>query len=59
MRSGEFHTKAGASAVVSLHGGQLLSWRPLPYVEEQLYLSELAVMDGSSGCCQINLGIEL
>jgi glucose-6-phosphate 1-epimerase len=44
----EMHTQAGASAVISLHGGQLLSWKPLPCVEEQLYLSELAVMDGSS-----------
>lgn len=44
----EMHTKAGASAIVSLYGGQLLSWRPLPCTEEQLYLSEMAVMDGSS-----------
>ncbi|MBL4673253.1 MAG: D-hexose-6-phosphate mutarotase [Arenicella sp.] len=44
----EMHTQAGACAVISLHGGQLLSWKPLPHGQEQLYLSKTAVLDGSS-----------
>ncbi len=40
-------TSAGASAVVALHGGQLLSWIPARG-RERLYLSERAVYDGKS-----------
>lgn len=39
-------TASGARAVITLLGAQLVSWRP-PGGEERLYLSELAVMDGS------------
>ncbi|QEL66265.1 glucose-6-phosphate 1-epimerase [Oryzomicrobium terrae] len=39
-------TGDGASAVVSLLGGQLLSWVP-PGEKEQLFVSERAVFDGS------------
>ncbi len=44
----ELSTKAGASALVSMHGGHLLSWKPSRCQEEQLYLSKKAVMDGTS-----------
>lgn len=38
-------TAAGARAVVSLHGAQVMSWIPAGG-DERLYLSELAVFDG-------------
>lgn len=38
-------TRAGARAVVSLFGGQVLSWAPAQG-EERLYLSDKAVFDG-------------
>ena len=38
-------TKAGAAAVVSLHGAQVLSWTP-PGGADRLYLSPQAVFDG-------------
>ncbi|MFT6045654.1 MAG: glucose-6-phosphate 1-epimerase [Arenicella sp.] len=44
----EMRTDKGASAVISLYGGHLLSWKPLPLGEEQLYLSKTAVLDGSA-----------
>ena len=44
----QMQTQAGACAVISLHGGHLLSWKPLPHNQEQLYLSKNAVLDGSS-----------
>ncbi|MFT6099616.1 MAG: glucose-6-phosphate 1-epimerase [Arenicella sp.] len=44
----QMHTHAGACAVISLHGGHLLSWKPLPHSQEQLYLSKTAVLDGSA-----------
>lgn len=40
-------TAAGARAIVSLHGAQVLSWIP-PGGEERLYLSPLARFDGSA-----------
>lgn len=40
-------TSSGARAVVSLFGGQVLSWKPAGG-EERLYLSEHAVFDGQS-----------
>ena len=40
-------TSAGASAVVALHGGQVLSWVPARG-RERLYLSERAAYDGAS-----------
>lgn len=43
----EMHTSAGASATVSLFGGHLISWKPQTDAQEQLYLSEIANMDGS------------
>jgi glucose-6-phosphate 1-epimerase len=47
MSSGEqepvvLHTDAGDSAAISLHGAQLLSWRPAG-AEEQIYRSPLSV----------------
>lgn len=44
----ELSTKAGASALVSMHGGHLLSWKPSQCKKEQLYLSKVAAMDGKS-----------
>ena len=46
-------TAGGASAVVSLLGGQVLSWQPA-MGDERLFLSEKAVFDGS---CSIRGGI--
>lgn len=43
----ELSTAAGAKSVVSLHGGHVLSWCPLPSRREQLYLSRKANFDGS------------
>jgi glucose-6-phosphate 1-epimerase len=40
-------TAHGASALVSLHGAQLLSWLPIDG-RERLFLSERAVLDGSA-----------
>lgn len=40
-------TANGARAVVSLFGGQVLSWKPAGG-EERLYLSEKAVLDGTT-----------
>lgn len=40
-------TAAGASAVVLLHGAQLVSWSP-PGGNERIFLSERAVYDGST-----------
>ncbi|NMG33655.1 D-hexose-6-phosphate mutarotase [Azoarcus sp. TTM-91] len=40
-------TRAGARAVVSLFGGQVLSWAPAQG-EERLYLSDKAVFDGQT-----------
>lgn len=40
-------TAGGARAVISLFGGQVLSWKPAGG-EERLYLSERAVFDGST-----------
>lgn len=39
-------TPCGATAIVSLMGGQVLSWQPTPG-DERLYLSEQARFDGS------------
>ncbi len=41
-------TEGGARATMSLFGGHLLSWRPLPNHSEQLYLSDNAVMNASA-----------
>lgn len=46
-------TPGGASAVVSLLGGQVLSWQPA-MGDERLFLSERAVFDGS---CSIRGGV--
>ncbi|MCH2191519.1 MAG: D-hexose-6-phosphate mutarotase [Gammaproteobacteria bacterium] len=48
MKQGDYITLnhvSGAQAVVSLYGGQLLSWKTSDH-QEQLFLSELAVFDG-------------
>ncbi|MFT4635184.1 MAG: glucose-6-phosphate 1-epimerase [Arenicella sp.] len=48
IESIEMRTPAGASAVIALYGAHLLSWQPLPLNDEQLYLSNTAVLDGSA-----------
>ena len=41
-------TNRGASAIISLVGGQVLSWRPTGGGGERLFLSPAAVLDGST-----------
>lgn len=41
-------TNSGASAIISLVGGQVLSWRPTGGGGERLFLSPAAVLDGST-----------
>ncbi len=43
----ELHTADGASATISLYGAHLLSWQTADG-RERLFLSERAVLDGSS-----------
>lgn len=44
----DLRTKTGASATISKFGAQVLSWKPLPRKQEQLFLSSQAVFDGAT-----------